>query len=274
VGRVTFLDVYGGRIYFEVAGPSGAPALLFLHAGVATSAMWTPQWDDLARDHRMVRYDLRGFGRTESQDVEFSDRADAIAVLDAAGIERATLIGASRGGGIAIDTAVEYPARVGGVVAVGSAASGMPRGASTADEERIDAEIDAFSAAGDPEAALRREVELWWVGPRRLPGDVDPAFLEFAYADNLANLPREGEQARPIRLDPSAWERLPELGIPMLFAVGDEDLAGEVANARTLAEALPDAEHHVFAGAAHIPNVEKPDEFARVLRDFLARHGL
>ena len=107
-----FLEHDGARIHYEVAGPDDAPAILFLHAGVATSAMWDPQFRDLSRDHRVVRYDLRGFGRTESQDVPFSNRSDAIAVLDAAGVDRATLVGASRGGTIALDTAVEFPERV------------------------------------------------------------------------------------------------------------------------------------------------------------------
>lgn len=271
---MTFLDLDGARLHYDVAGPSDAPALLLLHAGVATSAMWDPQWDDLARDHRVIRYDLRGYGRTESDDVAFSNRADAIAVLDAVGVERATLVGASRGGTIAIDTAVEFPHRVIGVAAVGSAASGMPYADGTPEELAIDEEIEALFEAGDAAAALRREVELWWVGPRRRPEDVDPAFLAAGYADNLANLPREGENAQPHPLDPPAWGRLADLGIPFLFAVGDEDLSTEIANARTLADAVPGSEHHVFAGAAHIPNVEKPDEFLRVLRDWLARHGL
>lgn len=271
---MTILEHAGARIHWEVEGPADAPALLLLHAGVATSAMWNPVWNDLARDHRVVRYDLRGFGRTESTDVEFSNRADAIAVLDAAGVDRATLVGASRGGTIALDVAAEFPDRVRGVVAVGSAASGMPSADATEEELALDAEIEELFDAGDAEAALRREVDLWWVGPRRRPEDVDAAFLAFGYADNLANLPRQGESPRPIPLDPPAWQRLPTLGIPFLFAVGDHDLSTEVANARTLADAVPGADHHVFAGAAHLPSVEQPEEFLRVLRDWLARNDL
>ncbi len=269
-----FLEHDGARLHYEVAGADDAPAILLLHAGVATSAMWDPQWDDLARDHRVVRYDLRGFGRTESRDVPFSNRSDAIAVLDAAGVRRATLVGASRGGTIALDTAVEFPERVAAVLTIGSAASGMPSADGTPEELAIDEEIEALYEAGDAEAALRREVELWWVGPRRTPADVDPAFLATGYADNLANLPREGESPTPTPLDPPAWGRYAALGIPLLFAVGDEDLSTEIANTRTLADAAPGAEHHVFAGAAHLPSAEHPEEFARVLRDWLARHGL
>lgn len=271
---MTFLEHDGARIHFEVAGPADAPAILLLHAGVATSAMWEPQWDDLARDHRVVRYDLRGFGRTESADVDFSNRSDAVAVLDAAGVERATLVGASRGGTIALDTAVEFPDRVAGVMAIGSAASGMPSADGTPEELAIDDEIEALYEKGHVEAALRREVELWWVGPRRSTGVVDPAFLAAGYADNAANLPRHSEAARPRPLDPPAWDRLPNLGIPLLFAVGDEDLSTEIANSRALADHVPASQHHVFAGAAHIPSAEHPDEFTRVLREWLVTHGL
>lgn len=271
---MSFLEHDGARIHFDVAGPADAPAILLLHAGVATSAMWEPQWADLARDHRVVRYDLRGFGRTETDDVAFSNRADAVAVLDAVGVDRATLVGASRGGTIALDTAVEFPDRVAGVMTIGSAASGMPFADGTPEELAIDEQIEALYDAGDVEAALRREVELWWVGPRRIPDDVDPAFLATGYADNLANLPRHGEPCTPQPLDPPAWGRYAALDIPLLFTVGDEDLSSEIANTRALADAAPGSEHHVFAGAAHLPSAEHPEEFTRVLRAWLTHHGL
>ncbi len=79
--------------------------MLFVHAGVATRAMWDPQFDDLAADHFVIRYDTRGYGESRGEDEEFADRHDVLAVLDAVGVDRATVIGASRGGRIALDAA-------------------------------------------------------------------------------------------------------------------------------------------------------------------------
>lgn len=268
------LRVPGGRLYCDVAGPADAPAVLFLHAGVATNAMWDAQFADLARDHRVARYDLRGFGQTISDAQPFSNRADAIAVLDAAGMQRATLVGGSRGGTIAIDTALEYPERVAGIVAIGSAAGGMPLIDPTPAEKALDDEIEALLDAGKHEQALRREVDLWWVGASRSAADLDPEFVNIATAMNLANLPMSGLDYSPIPFDPPAWTRILDLTVPALFAVGDADLSEVVANTRTLATTVAGSELQVLSNTAHIPSVEVADAVTSMLRDWLTRHGL
>ena len=72
------VEVPGARLSYDVAGEPSAPAIVFVHAGVATRAMWDPQFDDLARDHRVIRYDTRGYGESPGDAVEFSDRNDLI----------------------------------------------------------------------------------------------------------------------------------------------------------------------------------------------------
>ena len=79
------VEVPGARLSYDVAGEPSAPAIVFVHAGVATRAMWDPQFDDLARDHYVIRYDTRGYGESPGDDTGFADRTDLIAVLDAAG---------------------------------------------------------------------------------------------------------------------------------------------------------------------------------------------
>ena len=108
------LDVPGASLYYETDGQSLRLPLLLIHAGVATLRMWDPQIEALAQQHYVVRFDTRGYGKTETDDVPFSDRDDALALLDHLGIERATVIGCSRGGAIALDLAVEHPDRVRG----------------------------------------------------------------------------------------------------------------------------------------------------------------
>ena len=113
VGSVTsvlngYCEVAGGRIYYEVEG-EGEP-VLFIHAGVANLRMWDQQAAALGGRYRVIRFDTRGYGRTESEDVEFSNRADAAAVLDEVGEVSAHIVGLSAVA-TALDFALEYPAR-------------------------------------------------------------------------------------------------------------------------------------------------------------------
>jgi pimeloyl-ACP methyl ester carboxylesterase len=123
----------------------------------------------VAAGYRAVRYDARGFGRSTTEDVAFSNRADAIAVLDALGIGRAALVGNSRGGQIAIDTTIEFPDRVVALVPVGSGPGGFE--AEVADEapyieeaERLESETPLYA-----DAIADIDVRLWVDGPGQPP---------------------------------------------------------------------------------------------------------
>ena len=102
-----FIDAPGARLYYEVEGDG--PALTLIHAGVAHLRMWDDQVTAWRDRFRVIRYDTRGFGRTLTDDVPYSNRADLQAVLDALGIERTHLLGLSRGSMIATDFTVENP---------------------------------------------------------------------------------------------------------------------------------------------------------------------
>src|SRR6266545_1641866 len=104
------LAVDGGRIYYEVEG-DGHP-LLLIHGGLGSLRMWDDQVPVFAERYRVIRYDTRGFGRTETEDVEFTNRADAAAVLDHVAAASAYVVGQSRGGMIALDLTPDHPERV------------------------------------------------------------------------------------------------------------------------------------------------------------------
>src|SRR5690606_31246270 len=118
-----FLPVEGGRLYYEAAG-QGQP-LVMIHAGIADSRMWTPQWDTFAQRCRVIRYDTRGYGKTTTDSVEFSNRADLRALLDHLVVEQAILIGCSRGGQIAVDFTIEFPERVRALIPVAAGLGGF-----------------------------------------------------------------------------------------------------------------------------------------------------
>jgi pimeloyl-ACP methyl ester carboxylesterase len=235
--------------------------------------MWDPQFEDLAADHFVIRYDTRGYGESPGADEEFADRHDALAVLDAVGVDRATLIGASRGGRIALDALLDAPARGAGLVAVGSTPSGQHDGDATPREREMIAQMEAAIAAGDYEELVRIEVAYWDLGPTREVGDVDPEFIARAIELNVgaAHWDFAGLD-QP--LEPAAVSRLGEVGVPTLVVVGDHDESDSRAGYHLLIDGIAGAEGYRFADSAHLPSVEHPERFTARLREFLATHGL
>lgn len=268
------LDVNGASLYYETDGAPESPALLLIHAGIANLRMWDPQIEALAEAHYVVRFDTRGYGRSETQNVEFSNRADALAVLDHVGVHKATMIGCSRGGSIAIDLALESPGRVLGLVAVGSGPAGFPEVELTDREDEL---FDGLDEAWDDEdwpKLNRLEAELWDFGPLRSRDDLDPAFVATAYELNLANLPHAEEEPTPIPLDPPAYGRVSDIVVPTLIAVGDHDITPALTQYEYLVTTIPNADGCRFPDSAHLPSVEQAADFERVLVDWLAAHSL
>jgi pimeloyl-ACP methyl ester carboxylesterase len=268
------LDVNGASRYYETDGHISAPALLLIHAGVATMRMWDPQVAALAREHFVIRFDTRGYGQTETEDVEFSNRQDAIDLLDHLGIARATVIGCSRGGSIAIDLAVAHPDRVAGLVTIGSGPSGFPELELTTREDALFDELDALYEARAWDELARREVELWVFGPTRAADDLDPDFVATAYALNAANARHAEEDPTPIPLEPPAYDRLVDITVPALITVGDHDVSPVLAQYEYLLSTIPGADGCRFPDSAHTPSVEQPEEFERILLAWLDEHKL
>ncbi|CAN5531806.1 alpha/beta hydrolase [soil metagenome] len=267
------IEVPGATLSYDVAGDPGHPAVLFVHAGVATREMWDPQFDDLAADHYVIRYDTRGFGESQGANEEFADRHDLIAVLDTLGITTATVVGASRGGRIAIDAALDAPGRVAGLVTVGSTPSGQHEGEPSDREREMIAAMEEASESGAYEQLVELEVAYWDLGPTRDVDDVDPALLARAIELNVgaAHWDFAGLD-QP--MEPAAVSRLHELEVPALVVVGDHDETDSRAGYDLLMAGLPRAEGFRFADSAHLPSVEHPERFTVRLREFLAAHGL
>jgi 3-oxoadipate enol-lactonase len=268
------LSVPGASLYYETAGALSSPAVLLLHAGIANLRMWDPQIAALAARHFVVRFDTRGFGQTSTENVAFSNRADAIALLDHLGVESATLIGCSRGGSIAIDIAVESPTRVAGLVTIGSGPSGFPEVELTDAEDALFDELDVAFDAKDWQHLARLEVALWAIGPLREEDTLDPEFVANAYALNRVNVVHAEENPVPIPLEPPASNRVIDIEIPALVTVGEFDITPALAQYEYLLSTLPFASGCTFRDTAHLPSVERPAEFESVLLDWLTSNGL
>ncbi len=267
--------VPGATLSYDVAGPPSAPAVVFVHAGVATRTMWDPQFEALADDHRVVRYDTRGFGESPGEAVEYSETDDLLRVLDAAEVERAVLVGASRGGRFALDAALAHPDRVTGLVLIGANPSGMTDDGIqyTPNELELERAMDEAEAAEDVDALVRIEVQLWDLGPDRDTDEVDPAFVERAIELNVgaAHWGFAGTATPPAH--PAVF-RLDEVAVPSLVVIGDHDVTDAKVAAELMLAGIPGAEECRFPDSAHLPSVEHPERFTAMLRDFLARHHL
>jgi 3-oxoadipate enol-lactonase len=267
-----FVDVPGGRLF--VADDGEGPPVVLIHCAIADLRAWDAMVPGLAARYRVVRYDYRGFGKTTTEDVEYSDRADLIAVLDALGIGRASLVGNSRGAMIAFDTAIEFPERVVAVVGVGAGLGGFWPDATAAEQELFD-EGDRLMAAPEPDldAIADFSVRLWLDGPGQPPDRVDPAVRETLRV-MCRPLSEPGRvRGRAIRLDQPANDRLAELRCPVLALAGELDVSECPQTARRIEAGAPNARAVIWPDVAHVVGMEAPDRLNALLLEFLAPLG-
>jgi pimeloyl-ACP methyl ester carboxylesterase len=261
-----FAEVNGARLYYEVAG--GGDPLVMVHAGIADRRMWNSQWPVLAERYTVVRYDLRGFGQSASVEGTFSHHEDLYGLLEFLGITGAVLMGCSRGGAACIDMTLEHPDRVQALILVGAGVGGVQRSGER--PKQWEEAVSSFEQ-GDLERTAELEVQIWVDGPRRASDQVDPQIRSLVREMNLIALQNEklelgSEQA----LDPPALNRLHELRIPTLVIVGDQDQPDVVNMADLLEQRIAGARKEVLHGTAHLPNMEQPEHFNRLVLDFLS----
>ena len=257
--------------HYEVSG-EGEP-LVLIHEGIADSRMWDPQVAAFAGRHRVVRYDLRGFGRSRLEPGKVSFRGDLLALLDHLAIDRAALVGASLGGGIALEVALTAPERVRALVLVGT---GLPEHEWSPEMQAREEEEETALERGDVEAAIEMNLRVWVDGPGRIPDDVDPAVRalvrEMLRRMYELQLPL-GDSVSVQRLDPPISARLDEIQAPTLVVLGEEDVPDIHQIGRRLAGAIQSARLATIPNAAHLPNLERPDEFNRLVLGFLDALG-
>ncbi|HST87139.1 MAG TPA: alpha/beta fold hydrolase [Ktedonobacterales bacterium] len=274
-GETGYAEINGARLYYEIAG-AGQP-LVLLHAGIADSRMWDDQFAVFAQRYKVIRYDHRGFGKSSMPPGPYVFREDLLGLLRHLGIARASLIGVSMGGRLAVDFTLEHPEMVEALIPVCAGLSGFePNPSEIAPEELAYWEqLEAADKASDAERLNELEVHLWVDGLRRAPERVNPAVRARVREMNAANIARaaEQEQAQSQPLQPPATGRLGEIHAPTLVIVGAEDNSTVQTAVNRLATEIPGAKKVVMRDTAHVPNMEKPEEFNRIVLEFLASLG-
>jgi 3-oxoadipate enol-lactonase len=261
-----FVNVDGGRLYYEVEGDGHS--LLMIHGGLGSLRMWDGQVPAFAKRYRVIRYDTRGFGRTETDDVEFRDFDDARAVLDHLDISSAFVVGTSRGGLIGLDFLLEHPDRVDAFVSVASGVGGFD--ANLPEEKRppFD-EMNRLWDAKDWEALAELETQVWVDGWGQPETRVGPEIRGTVKGWILENYRAEKAEGRPQPTMPPAVERLDEVRVPVLVLVGLADEAQTVAGGLHLAESVAGAKLVEFPGVAHMIHLEEPERVNELMLEFL-----
>jgi pimeloyl-ACP methyl ester carboxylesterase len=256
--------VNGARIHYERAG-SGLP-LILLHAGIGDVRMWEPQIDSFAERFDVIAPEVRGFGGSELPPERWSPVADILGLIDLLHLKPVHLVGCSLGAMLAIDFALEHPDRISKLVLVGPAIGGANFGKNYPE---VFAEAKAAEESGNIDAQNQAEMHLFLDGPRRPRGYVKEPVRDLFLKMNGPNLRIDWESAPSPDLNPPAAERLHEITAPVLIIVGDEDVPTIFDAVDLLMEKVPQARKAVIDDAAHLPNLEHPEEFNRLVLDFL-----
>ena len=260
-----FFETGTAKLYYETAG-RGRPVVM-IHGGLLNASMWDGQFEEFARHYRVIRYDARGHGRSTSEPDTFSHHEDLRTLVDGLALEKPVIMGLSMGGYVAIDFALEYPDLPGALVLVSPGLSGYE----FKSQEFVDfsKRIGAAVQGEDIGAIVEAFQTAWTDGPRRGPDGIDPAVRERVramVADNVERWDESNVEYRPL---PLAIERLESLRLPVLALVGNLDMPGIREIVELVESEASDVRVVMMPGVAHLINMEKPEEFNRIVLEFL-----
>ncbi|HSG28923.1 MAG TPA: alpha/beta fold hydrolase [Candidatus Krumholzibacterium sp.] len=249
-----FMDVEGGKLYYEIAG-EGDEYIVLVHDGLVHSAVWDNQFSVFSEMYRVVRYDRRGYGSSPMPEGSYSNIEDLLQVFTTLDIEKAALFGMSAGGGLVIDFTLAHPEKVSSLVVVGAVVSGfsysehmLTRGGRlTAADYGKREELMEYLIKEDPyEIAPQNEdvrKDLW----KLMEGY--PQNIDFT-KNRLAAPPQ-----RP------AFGNMNEIQVPTLIVVGEFDIPDVLVHAGAIESGIPSAQRVIIREAGHLVPLEQPETF-------------
>jgi pimeloyl-ACP methyl ester carboxylesterase len=261
--RSGFVPVAVPTLYYEATGKGDV--VILIHGGQMDRRMWDRQFSNLAKEHHVIRYDVRGFGQSAAATMPYSDNDDLLALLNHLHVAKAHLVGLSLGGRISLDFALTHRERVQSTVLVGPGMSGFDW--SKESQQSFMAVVNAIQHDGP-----QRAVEMWLKDPYMAPAmehaDIAPRLRELA-TDNMRAWLSNDALGRSI--DPPAAKRLKSVRVPTLVIVGSRDVPDIQRIVERISREVPGVKKVVIEGAGHIVNMEKPDDFDQVLSEWLAQ---
>ncbi len=261
-GTVTLAS--GLQLHYIEQGRKDGPVLVLLHGYTDSYRSFELALPLLPRDFRVYALDQRGHGDSSRPECCYSQSdfaADAVAFLDALGLQRATFVGHSMGSFIAQQVALEYPERVEALVLIGSAPT--VHGNPVALE--LQSAVDTLSDPIDPDFVREFQASTF-VRP------IPPSFLDTAVSESLKVPAHIWQAALDGLIAEDHSSQLGEISAPTLVVGGDQDGFFPAEQQRALAEALPNATLSLYEDTGHAPHVELPHRFVQDLKQFV--HGL
>ena len=247
-------------LFYEVSGTGDA--IVLIHAFSVDRRMWAPQIAALEGRFQVIRYDLRGHGKSDVPLAPYAPHEDLRSVLDALGIGRATLIGLSAGATIATDFAIAYPNRVARIILASPGLSGhVPSTPLTWTQPVFQA-----AGAGDPEGAAK----LWAETPIMALRN-DHAAESTVRDLVMSNVRLWTYRTNPAQqLTPPAIMRLSEIKCPALVILGEQDLPHIKEIANLLVNGISGARLVTIPRAGHMVNLDAREPFNQAVESFLA----
>lgn len=261
----SFLDVGGTKLWYESCGTSSSdkPGLVLLHDGLVNSITWDAVWPGLCAKFHVVRFDRRGYGRSDAPKTRFSPEADILAVMDQVKMQKAIVVGNSSGGGLALDFALAHPGRVAGLVLIGTVVHGMP-------SSEYFNERGAKNMAPMQKGDLKAAAENWSRDRYLISGDDAAARKQLR--DDLLRFPDNLKYSGTFEIhpDPPTVRRLGEIHVPTLDLVGDADIADVFAYAGAVEAELPLATFEVWKDTGHLVQIQRPQQLLDRMDRFYA----
>lgn len=262
-----FVELAGARLFYEIAG-DGEPVVL-LHGGFLDGRMWDEQFSFFAQRSRVIRYDRRCAGQTETapSTEPYAHYQDLYHFLQALHIQQATLVGLSEGARIATDLTIAHPELVQRLVVISPSVSGYTFG----DEWIHKCSTDMLQALAqkDLAGAVEAFLKLWVDGPYRAPEQVDQAVRERIREMVTHTFPLTRLAPNTRELDPPAIGRLTEIAVPALIVVGKQDTPDIHENGRLLHQHIAESELVTVPDTGHTLAMEKPRELNVLIERFL-----
>ena len=260
----------GTRIHYEVTGKSGATPVLMIQGLGASKNAWNLQRIAMATRFRIISFDNRGAGRSDKPTEPFTLEQmadDALAVLDAAGIETAHVVGASMGGVISQIVAVKFPHRVRSLTLVCTACRNHPWrqellqswAKTAADKGMIEVGKEAAQWVMSPRSFRRLVPAFTWMGPLAA---LRPRHSFVSQIDAILNTRED------------LVDQLSTITAPTMVIVGNQDILTPRGDSEEIAERIPNSELVVISGAAHGLMMEHSSTFNKILIEFLQRTEL
>lgn len=265
----SYFDLGDGQLYYETAG-QGIP-LVLAHAAFLDSRMFDAIWERLAKHFRVIRYDLRGFGKSSPVTGSISRRNDLDHLLTHLDVTQAHLVGCSLSGEIGLDLALEQPHRFKSLTLVGSTPSGFQL---QGEPPRYLMEMFTALQSGNVDHANELQIRIYLDGEHREPDQVDSTLRKNALEMNRIPVAQntffisDMQPANP--LDPPAITRLESVNCPTWIVAGALDHSEILRAADEMVKRIPDARKTIIESSGHVPSYEQPDTFVKLLMDFLS----